>query len=330
MRTRFLVRWGLTALLAGGCAGAGPTTLASGQLFPWGIAVRDGFVYWTTAAGTVIKVPSGGGTAVTLASGQLHPSSVAVDSESVYWTNSGSNPCQWEATTCASSDGSLVKAPIGGGAPTTLAAGLCTPDSVALDATSVYAADPAAGTLLKVPITGGAPVLLASGLLGLKSIAADSTGVYVNTGESILSFPSAGGSPMTLASGFQRAAGEENGCGQSLPELIVDASGVYWTTGADSSAQPPATLQKLPPGGGTPVTLATAPRGALLFAEGIAGDGTNIYATDGFGFRTISVNGGAMSDVAIDLYQVGPLALDGANIYWTDSNGHVMSTPKSP
>jgi hypothetical protein len=328
MRTRFLVRWALTALLAGGCAGAGPTTLASGQLLPWAIAVRDGFVYWTTAQGTVMKVPSGGGTAVTLASGQLNPSSVAVDSENVYWTNSGSNPCQWEATSCASSDGSLVKAPIGGGAPVTLAAGLCTPDSIALDATNVYAADPAAGTLLKVPIAGGAPVLLASALFNLKAIATDSTGVYVNAGGAILQFPSAGGSPTTLASGWVRTNGEENSCGQSLPELIVDATGVYWTTGANSG--PPATLQKLPPGGGTPVTLATASRYASLFAQGIAGDGTNIYTTNGFGFRTISVNGGPMSDVAIDLYQVGPLALDGANIYWTDSNGHVMSTPKSP
>ena len=63
---------------------------------------------------------------------------VAVDSSNVYWIDYGS--------------GSVMKGPIGGGTPTTLATGL-SPGAIAVDSTTVYWADN--GALKKVSIEIG-------------------------------------------------------------------------------------------------------------------------------------------------------------------------------
>jgi hypothetical protein len=109
-------------------------TLAQSAAGPNQIAVRGGVVYWTnTAEGGVYKVGSNGGTPSQLASGPAL--GIAVDDANVYWT-SPNGACSSAGPTC--SGGKVMRLPIGGGTPTTLASNEYEPKVIAVDATSVY------------------------------------------------------------------------------------------------------------------------------------------------------------------------------------------------
>ena len=100
---------------------------------------------------------------VTLASGPA-PWRIAIDSASVYWTD-------WAG-------GTVVKVPLGGGAPTTLATGQTHPYAITVDATNVYWTN-GDSSVMKLPLAGGSATPLASGQKGGPyAVAVDGTGVY--------------------------------------------------------------------------------------------------------------------------------------------------------
>lgn len=68
-----------------------PEEIVSDQGQLNGLAVDERHVYWTRRdAGTVVRMPKGGGDQEVLASGQARPGDIAVDEATVYWINEGS------------------------------------------------------------------------------------------------------------------------------------------------------------------------------------------------------------------------------------------------
>lgn len=137
----------------------------------YGIAVDAKNLYWTNFddPGLVAQVALNGGPTTMLATGHV-AEGIAVDATSVYWVNGG-----------GLSAGSLMKVPIGGGTPETLASGLQGATSLAIDATNAYiatGASPSSGAIVRVPLTGGHVTVLAGGQNGLQAIGIDATSVY--------------------------------------------------------------------------------------------------------------------------------------------------------
>jgi hypothetical protein len=99
------------------------TALATGQMGPWGIAVNSTGVYWANDNSVASFLFATQNTEI-LDADQAGAVALAVDTTNVYWTTG--------------SGGTVMKIPLAGGAPTTLASKQDFPAAVAVDTTSVY------------------------------------------------------------------------------------------------------------------------------------------------------------------------------------------------
>jgi hypothetical protein len=205
---------------------------------------------------------------------------LAVDATSVYWTN-----------------GDVMKVPIGGGQPTTLAVANAT-GILAVDPTSVYWADNQA--LMRVPIAGGTPTTLVP--RNVSAIAVDAANVYFTTDQSLFKVSLLGGAPTMLASG------------QFFGNIAVDTKYVYWTNvpgGAETQS-----IRKVPIAGGSTMTVVAG----LDMLLGIALDATNLYFSDQFHVMKVALAGGTPTTLVTEMTdQPFGVAVDATSVYWTNS-----------
>jgi hypothetical protein len=303
---------------------------ATSVYWTWGNTVTtslDGGGYVPTDKGYVMRTTLslvGAGPPTTLASlsGGGLAWGLALDATSVFWT----------MVTGENSPSRVMKMPLAGGTPVTLASGQNGAFGIVVDSTYAYWASPGDGTVMKVPIGGGAPFTLAAFQSFPANVAVDATSVYwTNAGDdqsstpngAVMKVPLVGGPPVVLASALTGA-----------DSIAVDATSVYFTA-VDPNIAGDVVVRKVPLGGGSSVTLASG----LNALGGLAIDATSLYygaiiGTPADGMPTdnalmkVPLGGGTPTLLASTANGPGCIAVDATSVYWTDGSFVFKATPK--
>jgi hypothetical protein len=280
------------------------------------------------------------------------PSGLAVDCANVYWINLGTPPPPTgEKPVGPYTDGQVMKCAISGcnNHPTALASGRQqsltrgAPLPIALDATSVYwndatplSSDPAGyAHLFKCFLGGcnGAPTGLASGFAYGLSVAGSNA--YWTTYDS------------TQIMGCQLSSCARSTVLASLASnepptgIAVDATNIYWAVqlggvmkcainGCRSSLTSLVTGLRDPTPGVTPP--GGGPSSAVSELGQIAVDGESVYFVDSYGsglgrILKCAKNGcnNSPTTLASDLNGAVGIAVDAANVYWTETGNNVVA-----
>ncbi|MFT3774312.1 MAG: hypothetical protein QM820_53810 [Minicystis sp.] len=238
--------------------GTGRTNILSGQGDIRSLLLDGSTLYWVDAAlGTVMSMPTSGGTPTTLAAGQATPIRLTMDASRLYWINAGDGtvmmmPRAGGAPAALSSgeiglrdiaadptrgwvyfssfDGSFghIKLWLGNGAPShvVLSPG-ADPSTLAVDPNHYYWTDVNHGTVSQASATGLGIVTLATGQGQPGRLASDGTHVYWvdRANGTVWMAPVGGGSLVDIAPSFQ-----DHPYG-----IAIGADTLYWTTSGSAT-----------------------------------------------------------------------------------------------
>lgn len=225
---------------------------------------------------------------------------ITVDETHVYWANAG--------------EGSIMKAPLGGGTPSAVVSGLERPVAVVVDDENIYWTQDTdaegGGPVMMMPLDGGSPTRVGqrSNGGGAAGIAIDATHIYWAERGNVLKRPIAGGERVVLA--------EDRPF--SIASVVVDATSVYWKN-TGSGVVGAGAVRKVSINGGEPVTLADDLGGS----EGLAVDDTYVYFGDDYNrVMRVPLDGGMPVRAASRARgRSAPkfIAVDDECVYWANS-----------
>jgi hypothetical protein len=204
--------------------------------------------------------------------------------------------------------------------PVTMASGLPSAVTLAVDSTTLYFATQGSFTsgldghaIERMPLAGGVPEVLASGseVGTVSDIAIDAAFVYsVGAGPdgygAVTKISVAGGPLTTLAGGIGQA-----------DSVVLSGTTLFWNERND------AVVASLSIAGGTPLQIATSP----WHVSGIAVDDSYVYFTDDWSYvvQRVPLGGGSVTMLAPGDSPEG-VAVDATSVYWADT----FSIKKAP
>jgi hypothetical protein len=254
-----------------------------------------------------------------LASAGGLPIALALDAQAVYWTTHGADR----------NSGAIMKVPIGGGTPVTLAVGPG-PAGIALDEEQVYWADTEEGIIRRVAKAGGASTVLALHQNRPTALACYGGTLFWTNDAPAAGSGDAQGSIVSL----RLPAAEPRTIASGQPEpssLSVDSTGVYWTVrGTPRRRYLDGALLRVAFDRSEPQTLASYQRDP----SGVALGETVAFWIDAGDIdhnvvMRAAKRGAGATVLAANQYGTSSLAADDASVYWVSGSGQVLGVAAS-
>lgn len=297
----------------------GCIVLAEGLQNGRGLGLHADFVYFTDqSAGTVSRVPKGGGEVEELVDLQQEPYDVVATDEHVFWTTFVEGGSVWRAN-------------LPSGPPIALSADAF-PRMMQLVGDHVYwcAFDDLEGRVRRVAIDGigNTPETLVTVGSGVADLVVDANVVYFTAHEPPLMPGLAPPGVVYMAAADVPTAAFDLGIvapDQSEPWGITVAAGtVFWANGLGSPDDQPQSVVAAPSTGGGRLTVLA---GEQIAPWGIAADDALVYWTDFTTVKAVPHAGGEAIVLAQQQNIARAIAVDESDVFWI-TRDRVVQRPK--